>query len=547
MWKGADPKAIKQRLQELKTARAGWGPIWRDIGTYILPRRSFDTKPEGRNFRTGMYDSTAERANNRLAAVISSMLTNPSTKWFTPRIVDKFGRGLESKPLHDMLNKYAEEVRDIALGYINDSNFPQSSDELYLDMGGIGTGIMLVLKGFDEIRKPLLFKTLPIAECYLSENASGVVDTLYREYECEVRKLAQEFGEGALSPQYRAKLKDNPEEKIKVIHAIQPRENYSKNPVSSKDLPIASVYIEAETERVLSEGGFREFPAVCPRWRKASGEVYGRGPGHEALADVQTLNEQVYTSLSTGHRQNDPPIDVEEDAYTEPLDLSPLALNVRQRGHESAKPIITSVVGSGEMLNFIKHYTDTVRESFFWYNLSLVENDRMTATEVMQRTTENMRVLGPTFGRFMTEFLEPLIRRVLSILDEAGLLPAPPVDLTDADYRIEYESPLARAMRATDLQAIEHSIMTLAPILQVAPETRDIVKWDDTVRDIFVLNGVPRKRLNTDTEVKAIREERAKQQAEQMAMAQAETAARAAKDASEADPTKGLLGAVLRG
>jgi hypothetical protein len=39
----------------------------------------------------------------------------------------------------------------------------------------------------------------------------------------------------------------------------------------------------------------------------------------------------------------------------------------------------------------------------------------MTATEVIQRNEEKMRLLGPVLGRLQSELLKPLIDRVFNI------------------------------------------------------------------------------------------------------------------------------------
>ena len=40
----------------------------------------------------------------------------------------------------------------------------------------------------------------------------------------------------------------------------------------------------------------------------------------------------------------------------------------------------------------------------------------MTATEVLQRNEEKMRILGPVLGRLQSELLQPLILRVSIML-----------------------------------------------------------------------------------------------------------------------------------
>jgi hypothetical protein len=529
---------MKMRLDDMKRARSNWEALWRDVSTYILPRRlKKDERTSGENLRAGMYDSTAERANNRLGSVIQSMLTNPETKWF--------GVKLNNPNLmkQEIVLRWLEELRDRVIEIMNDSNFSQAADELYLDMGGIGTGIMLIESGKSKI---LNFQTLPIYECYLAENDEGIIDTLYREYEMTVAQCVQQFEWDELPKRVQEKFnKRKYDDKVKIVHAIEPRKEFIKNPRSAKEFPWASVYFSVEDKQVMHEGGYKSFPAVCPRWRKASGEVYGRGPGIECISDIKTLNEMVYTNLMACHRAVDPPLDHEEDAYETPLDLSPGAINIRSKNANKAEALYL-VNGLPVSLELQQMYQSNINDSFFYQQLSLIDNDRMTATEVIQRTEENMRILGPTFGRFQSEFLEPLIRRVLSILSDADMLPeAPAIIANSGGYRIEYESPLARAQKSSELQAIERAIMVAAPALQMKPDAILVLKIDDLLRDIFILNGVPRDRLRTEKEVAAMREEIARRQAAAEAMAQAEVAAKTAKVASEADPRAGLLGTVF--
>jgi hypothetical protein len=524
------------RLKDMKAERSNWESLWRDVASYVLPRRlKEEERTSGQNLYSLMYDSTAERANNRLAAVIQSMLTNPSSRWFSLKV--------NSPTLmeDEATLEWLEANRDIALQLMSDSNFSQAADELYLDIGAIGTGVMLVSEGRN---KPLHFQTLPIYECYLAENDEGIVDTLYREYSLTVWQFVQKFGDATpafIMEKYKARRF---EDRHKVLHVIEPREGVPKVPSNSKEFPYASYYFSADTGELLHEGGYKTFPAVCPRWRKASGEVYGRGPGLEALADIKTLNEMVYSNLMAAHRAVEPPLDVEEDAYTDTLNLSPNAINYRQRQYNRAQPLYT-VQGLAVSLDMQEAYRRLINESFFYQQLTLIESDRMTATEVMQRTEENMRILGPTFGRFQSEFLEPLIRRTLQILDDRGLLYPAPDFIRNAGVLVEYESPLARAQKSSELQAIQQAILITAPIAQVKPDVIDIVKWDDIVRELFLLNGVEQKRLRTQKEVEAIRQQRQQQQVAMYAMSQMESMAKAAKQASQAKPEEGLLGQVL--
>lgn len=67
-----------------------------------------------------------------------------------------------------------------------------------------------------------------------------------------------------------------------------------------------------------------------------------------------------------------------------------------------------------------------VRDCFYIDHLRLQQGGpMMTATEVMQRTEEAMRLLGPMLGRQQVEFLRPLIMRTYGIAARRNLLPEP--------------------------------------------------------------------------------------------------------------------------
>ena len=62
--------------------------------------------------------------------------------------------------------------------------------------------------------------------------------------------------------------------------------------------------------------------------------------------------------------------------------------------------------------------------------LVVTENRNMTATEVLQRQEEKMRILGPVLGRLQSELLSPLITRVFNIMLRNQLFMAAPDILT---------------------------------------------------------------------------------------------------------------------
>jgi hypothetical protein len=135
------------------------------------------------------------------------------------------------------------------------------------------------------------------------------------------------------------------------------------------------------------------------------------------------------------------------------------------------------------------------------------------------------RLLGPTLGRFQSEFLNPLIERVFGIMFRAGALLPPPDAIQEAKMDIEYVGPLARSQRMEEAQAIDRLYQLAANVAQIDPSIMDNINHDEAIRMRATLLGVPKSILVSRDDVAEKRE--AQQQAameQQMLMAQQQQA-----------------------
>ena len=157
----------------------------------------------------------------------------------------------------------------------------------------------------------------------------------------------------------------------------------------------------------------------------------------------------------------------------------------------------------------------------------------MTATEVVQRNEEKMRILGPVLGRLQAEFLEPLIGRSFSILSRQNALPPVPEFLVGMPLAIQYVSPLAKAQKLGDLQSVLRTIEILQPFAQIDPSVLDYLDTDGLALHVMDVLGVPARVRKGQEEVQQIREER---QQQQQAMQEQEQAMQGAQMAGQAAP-----------
>ena len=296
-------------------------------------------------------------------------------------------------------------------------------------------------------------------------------------------------------------------------------------------MPFQSVYMEYETGHIISIGGFREFPYVVPRYLKASNEIYGRSPGMNSLPDVKVLNKMVEVSLKAAQKQVDPPLLVPDDAMILPVRTAPGSLNYYRSGSRDRIESLNIGANNPLGLNMEDQRRRSISRTFHVDQLLIQENRTMTATEVMQRNQEKMRILGPVIGRLQQELLMPLIIRVFNImLRNKQFLPAPEI-LTNQEVDIEYVSPVAVAQKGSQLEGIMRGLELFGSISQIAPVT-DYIDENGLVKQIINILGLPAKMIKSDKEVQEIRAVRQEQQAAQAQMQQDMMVSEQAKNAA---------------
>lgn len=495
-----DGKQLIKRWERLSDARRTWDNTYQELATYILPRRANITvvRTPGVKQTERLYDGTAIHANELLAASLAGSLTSGADRWFSLK--------MSMAELNDdsEVAQWLDDVADrIYLG-LNQSNFSAEGHEVYLDIGGFGTGCLFCLEA--PIRKPgfngFTFAASPIGSYCIAEDGQGKVDTVMRKIQMSILAAANRWGVDKLSEQVQQKYahEDKRDEMISIIHAAYPR-GAGRGYLSTR-MPYASCYVELETKHCISEGGFHEFPAMVPRWAKSSGEVYGRGPGFTALPDIRTLNKSVELKLKALAKAIDPPLMVRDDGVIGRVSVAPAALTT-VRDMESIAPMI-----NGTKFDVVEMEEERLKQSiqnaFYSDLIKISEKSYMTATEV-ESTIELMhRYLGPTIGRLESEYLQPLINRCFGILYRAGALPPVPQAIMESgntDIDVEYEGPLARAQRGGMLLSIQKAYNLIMPISQMQPELIDVFDPGKVGRYIGKGAGVPMQLMRSDKDV----------------------------------------------
>jgi len=244
------------------------------------------------------------------------------------------------------------------------------------------------------------------------------------------------------------------------------------------------------------------------------------------------LNEMSKTTIKAAQKQVDPPLLVPDDGFVLPVRTVPGGLNYYRAGTRDRIEPLNIGANNPIGLNMEEQKRRAIREAFFVDQLLLGQGPQMTATEVVQRNEEKMRLLGPVLGRLTSELLRPLINRAFSILLRNEQLPPMPEYLEGVDIEIEYVSPLAKAQRTSDLSGILRALEIAVPLQQQVP-VFDYINSDKLIKYIFDILGVPGTLLNDDVSVSQKREQDAMAQQQQL---QQQQLAQAAESAGKAAP-----------
>lgn len=513
------------KYRKLVDLRSNWESHWQEIADYVLPKRADVNKERSRgDKRTELiYDGTALHALNLLSSSLHGMLTNAATPWFSLRFKNE-------ELATDENNEWLESANQAMYIAFDRSNFQQEVHELYLDLCAFGTACMFIENDTSDL---LRFTTRHIKEIYVQENSKGRIDTVFRKCKMQARNVVEMFGEENVGKRIQKVAAKDPYMDIVIIHAVMPNDKSNPYKVDNKSMPFMSAYFDPEDMNMISLGGFEEFPYLIPRWSKSSNEVYGRSPSMIALADIKMINKMSETTIRAAQKQIDPPLLVPDDSFILPIKTTPGGLNFYRSGSRDRIEPLMIQANTPVGLNMEEQRRQAIRQAYFVDQLLMEQSVQMTATEVMKRNEEKMRLLAPVLGRLQSEMLRPLISRSFAILMRQGMLPPAPEDLQGLEIDIEYVSPLAKAQRGQDVQAIVQAMEILSPLNQLAP-VMDLLDTDAMAKHIADVLGVPSKVLRSTGEVEQLRQDRQQAQQAQEELNQAEQMAKAAGQATPA-------------
>lgn len=532
-------KDLINRLNWLQKSRSTWESHWQELAVRFLPRRADFTGQQtaGAKRTEGNFDGTPMQAVRDMASALDAMLKPKTSNWFAVHAQDEALDEVDS--VRAWLEDSARRMRTAI--YAAGAKFLERTGEVDNDLVTFGTGLLFI--GEKMGKGELLFRSLRLADSYIAESAEGDVDTIFRTFKYSARQAEQAFGREALGEKVLEALEgDEPDKEFRFLHAIMPRQEREPGRLDNRNMPFASFVVEIESEHIIEESGFHEFPVAVPRWDTATGEVYGRSPGMLALPDANSLNAMGRTMLRTGQKIADPPLLAPDDGVIGPTRSFPGGItyydaSLFRRG--GGVPIQAMQTGANlpitlEMQNQTRKQ---IWAAFFRDVLRLpVPGKQMTATEILERRQEFLRVIGPTFGRLETGYTAAIAERVFGILFRAGAFAELPEALRGRRVKFEYTSVVQKVQKQIEIAAAAATVDVLAPFAAADPTIMDNFDSNTIARDIAEASDMRPRWIRPIEQVQAIRESRAQVQAAEAAKADAERLAEGVSKLSRAQP-----------
>jgi hypothetical protein len=521
-----------RRWAALKSERSSWDSHWREISDYLLPRsgRFFTSdRNRGEKRHNNILDNTGTRSLRILAAGMMAGMTSPARPWF---------RLTTSDPdLDEAANVKAwlADVTRLMQMVFAKSNTYRGLHSNYEELGAFGTASSIVLPDY---RNVIHHYPQTTGEFCVATDSRGQVNAVYREVSKTVAQIVGEFGKEACSTTVKNMFDNgNLESWVPVLHYIEPRADRDASKRDAKNMAWKSCYYEmgGEADKMLRESGFKAFPALCPRWATAGGDIYGHSPGMEALGDIKQLNHEQLRKAQGIDYKTRPPLQAPMSLKSSEMDMLPGGISFVDEASPTGgiRSAFEVNIDLSHLLEDIRDVRERIRASFYADLFLMLANStgpQMTATEVAERHEEKLLMLGPVLERMHNEILDPLIEMTFARMVEAGIVPPPPQELQGRELNVEFVSMLAQAQRAIATNGVDRFVGNLGVVAQLKPDVLDKLdadRWADAYADML---GIDPELVVPGEQVALIRQQRAEAQ---RAAAQAEMANQAADTAQK--------------
>lgn len=532
-------KDIISATQRNRSERAQLNQLMQEVAEVLSPDRiGFTGEMVSPARRTDkIFDTQPITAKRGLVNALGGMLRPKSAapgKWFD--IVPENEDLLDNRAVKEWVD-FAEERLWGAL-YNPKAKFIEATGEVDDDLVTFGTGAGFLGTRGDQ--SGLLFRSFHLNVIYIEVDSENNPTTVYVVERLTSSQAAGRWGKENLGAKTIEDLQSNSNKqgaakKFEFYWCVTTRHDRDPRIINNLNMPISSTVVDVESEHIVVEEGFEEFPFFIPRWDTRSGEVYGRGPGVLALPDVLTLNQMGKTMLRGLHRAVDPPWLLPADSFAKAPQMHGGGVSyydakaVRNLGLSDPFRQMESRAQIPWGLDAQTAAREQIFALFYRNVLNLpISAPQMTATEVIQRREEFIREIGAVFGRLESDYTGPIVERAFNMMMRRGAFGGRdtiPEEILDQNISFRFASPIEKAKRQIEEATVMEGVNKVLAIEEFHPEIGDTLDWIEVGKFVAVSGDFPQQLRNDDAAIKAKGDQRAGAQAQEQQMQTIERAA----------------------
>jgi len=430
-----------------------------------------------------LYTTECRQAVIDFAAGLHGNLTNPTQRWFGIEL-------LSSDKGNAEFEQWADEAETRFYEILNETNFTPQIHEAYLQLGKFNN---LCIYSEPDAKRSLRYRTRNMRNVYFSKSPNGEVDRVYHYYSLTANQMQDTWGDN-IPEKVKVALNDNrPEEEFKLVHIVERRKKYNPKKIDKLNMPWASYHVSIDDPMVVDEGGYKEMPFHIAGFYIEDGDTYAIGPSFYLIPSARQIDYYKVKDAQNIEKQLNPLIITSSDDYILPDETSEVNIIIADEvtgGQPMRKLDISGDPQIAQMA--IERELSNIHKGFFLDRFSALQGitKEMTATETAGIIEESTRYLGPVVGRLNT-MLSDLLERSFRILLESGEISQPPEGLEN--YKIRFESFLARSQRANELSGINQWLMMIQQVAQFKPEVVEKVNVMELVDGTADIHGIKQK------------------------------------------------------
>ena len=404
-------KNLQQMYRRALDMRAPWINRWDAAMRYTIPTTDDDVAT--------LFDATASDAADNLAASIYSLLTPPESLW-----VSLVPEGPDSPD--------AVAATMALRANLNDSNFYTTIHQCYMDLIILGTACLFMAENPIGAASAFSFTAIPMRDIAILNGA------VFHTAIMPAREVMEKYPSWTPPANLRDTIKQDPETPLRLVQSL----------IGTDFVAWLDVGGDIENN-IVATGKFETNPYIIFRWSVASGELYGRGPVLRALPDIKTANKVVELVLKNATIAVSGIWQADDDGVINlsNINLTPGAIIPKAVGSSGLTPLASGADFDVSQI-ILKDLRERIRHALLADRLGLLSEKEMTATEILARNADMVRILGATYGRLLHEFIRPLVERGLQILSRRGVIDKIRLH---SDAELKYIAPITKMAIAENM------------------------------------------------------------------------------------------------